>query len=54
MLEARLYQVVYTATQFEGIKGVRFLIEGKSKSVFSAEGLSIRKPLTRLSGTPVF
>ncbi len=54
MLEARLYQVIYTATQFNGIKRVVFLINGKRKETFSAEGLSIRRPFTRLKKTPIF
>ncbi len=54
MLQARLYQVVYTATQFKNIYGVRILINGKAKKFFSAEGLSIGKPLYRLSKEPIF
>jgi len=54
MLRARLYQIVYTATQFPNIDGVRILINGKKKDVFSAEGLSIKRPLKRLSEKPIF
>ncbi len=53
MLQARLYQIVYTATQFPEVTKVRILINGKRKSTFSIEGLSIKNPLGRLK-KPVF
>jgi spore germination protein GerM len=54
MLQARLYQIVYTATQFPNIQSVKILINGKSKNTFSSEGLSIRNPLTRLKTEAIF
>ena len=53
-LQARLYQVVYTATQFPEVNGVKILINGKAKNAFSTEGLSIRSPLRRLNREPIF
>lgn len=54
MLQARLYQVVYTATQFPEVESVRILINGKAKHTFSTEGLSIKNPLKRLDRKPIF
>lgn len=54
MLQARLYQVIYTATQFPEVEGVKILINGKEKDTYSTEGLSIRYPLKRLMKSPVF
>ncbi len=54
MLQARLYQVVYTATQFPEVEGVRIKINGKAKNTFSTEGLSIKRPIKRLNKKPVF
>lgn len=51
---ARLYQIVYTATQFESVKGVQILIDGKYKESFSVEGISIKYPLKRLNTAPIF
>jgi spore germination protein GerM len=48
LMETRIAQIVYTATQFEGIKKVRFLIEGKNIDYFSGEGITIvEKPIGR-------
>lgn len=54
MLQARLYQIVYTATQFPNVKGVIILINNKQKKSFSAEKISLSHPLTRLDTTPIF
>lgn len=54
MLQARLYQVVYTATQFPEVQRVKILINGKEQKTFSAEGLSISRPLKRLNKQPGF
>lgn len=54
MLQARLYQVVYTATQFPEVDKVKILINGKAKSTFSSEGLSIKHPLNRLKERAIF
>lgn len=43
----RLAQVVYTATQFPGVKAVTFKLDGKKVTVFGGEGIMIDKPRTR-------
>ncbi|MCM8772997.1 MAG: GerMN domain-containing protein [Candidatus Omnitrophica bacterium] len=48
LMETRIAQIVYTATQFPEIKKVRFLIEGKTINYFSGEGITIvEKPVSR-------
>lgn len=48
LMETRIAQIVYTATQFPEIKKVRFLIEGKPINYFSGEGITIvEKPIGR-------
>jgi hypothetical protein len=43
----RVAQVVYTATRFEGIDSVRFLLEGSPLDLLGGEGLIIDQPQTR-------
>lgn len=43
----RLAQVVYTATQFSGVSGVRFELDGKPVTVFGGEGIILDHPQTR-------
>lgn len=43
----RVAQVVYTATRFDGIQSVRFLLEGTPLDVLGGEGLIIDEPQTR-------
>ncbi len=50
---ARLYQIVYTATEFSTVNGVRILINGSQKKSFSAENIDISSPLYRIAA-PVF
>ncbi len=45
---AQLRQIVYTLTEFQNIKDVQFLIEGKTRA-FLSEGVALDKPLTRAS-----
>ncbi len=48
LMEARIAQIVCTATQFPEIQKVRFLIEGEPKKYFSGEGITIiEKPVSR-------
>jgi spore germination protein GerM len=47
ILMNRLDQLVYTATQFEGISGISIRINGQKKKFLGADGLSIAGPLTR-------
>ncbi len=44
---AQLKQIVYTATEFPGVKRVQILIEGSIKQYLSGEGFYVGKPLTR-------
>jgi lipoprotein-anchoring transpeptidase ErfK/SrfK len=49
-LQARLGQLVYTAMRFNGIRGVRVLIDGTAPTELG--GLSLRDPLTRAAFRP--
>jgi germination protein M len=44
---ARLAQVVFTATQFPSVHGVRFLLDGRAVTTFSSEGIMLRGPQMR-------
>ncbi|NNC42801.1 MAG: hypothetical protein HKO03_06145 [Acidimicrobiia bacterium] len=50
---SRLAQIVYTATGFEGIDEVLFLIDGETVDVFSSEGLILSGPQARADYTDV-
>ncbi|MBA2615455.1 MAG: GerMN domain-containing protein [Actinobacteria bacterium] len=43
----RLAQVVYTMTEFDTVKSVRFHLDGEPVDVFSGEGIVLDKPVTR-------
>lgn len=47
----QLEQVVYTATQFQTVKRVQILLDGKIRRFLASEGVSIDKPLERSSFT---
>lgn len=47
LMEMRLAQIVYTATQFPPADKVRLLIDGKKIKYFSNEGIMVDKLLTR-------
>lgn len=44
----QIYQIVYTATQFEGIDKVIFLINGEQKEFIGSEGLILNKEFSRM------
>jgi len=44
---ARLAQVVYTATRFDGVDSVAFELDGAPVTTFSAEGIDLDGPQTR-------
>ncbi|MDE3076255.1 MAG: GerMN domain-containing protein, partial [Chloroflexota bacterium] len=48
-MQLRLAQVVYTMTQFPGVKSVQLLQEGQIIPVAGGEGFPVGKPLTRQS-----
>lgn len=47
LMEMRLAQIVFTATQFPEVEKVKFLINGKEIKYFSSEGVMVDKPLGR-------
>ncbi|MCU0847410.1 MAG: GerMN domain-containing protein [Spirochaetes bacterium] len=47
ILMNRLDQIVYTATQFDGIEGVVIKINGKRRNSIGSDGLSVNGPLKR-------
>lgn len=47
ILISRLDQIIYTATEIEGVHSVIIKINGKRKQVFGSDGLSIGGPLHR-------
>ncbi len=47
LMETRLAQIVYTATQFPPADKVRLLINGKKIKYFSSEGIMVDRLLTR-------
>jgi spore germination protein GerM len=44
---AQLRQIVWTATEFESVKDVQILIEGRRVDYLGSEGIFIGSPLTR-------
>ncbi len=50
----QIYQVVYTATQFENIKGVYFYINGKEAKYLGGEGFIINNPVKPYTSLPKF
>lgn len=51
---ARVWQVVYTATQFPDISSVQFLIGGRRVAALGGEGLLIGAPMRRPASIPTF
>lgn len=51
---ARVWQVVYTATQFPGVSSVQLLIGGRRVDTLGGEGLLIGAPMHRPAAVPVF
>ena len=47
ILLSRVDQIVYTATQFDTVKGVTIRVNGKKKKTLGADGLSVDGPLHR-------
>jgi hypothetical protein len=43
----RLAQVVYTLTEFDSVRRVRFALDGEAVDVFSGEGIVLEQPVTR-------
>lgn len=51
---ARVYQIVYTATQFRGIRAVQILVDGKRRDALGGEGVWIGQPIRRPEVPPEF
>lgn len=47
ILMNRIDQIVYTATQFDGVKGVVIKINGAERRTIGPDGLALANPLTR-------
>ena len=50
----QIYQIVYTATQFNDIDSVTFKIDGKTVSYLGGDGVLIHNPVTPFSYLPSF
>lgn len=50
----QVYQIVYTATQFENLKGVYFYINGKPIKYLGGEGFLINNPVKPYTSLPKF
>lgn len=50
----RVWQIVYTATQFPQAPRVQLLIDGHTKSALGGEGVVIDRPLARPPSPPIF
>ena len=51
---ARVWQIVYTGTQFPAASAVRILIEGQPRQALGGEGVIIDAPIPRPERTPTF
>ncbi len=53
-MQARVWQIVYTGTQFPSARAVRILIEGQARQALGGEGVIIDAPIPRPERTPTF
>jgi len=53
-MQGRVWQIVYTGTQFTGVSRVRILIDGRSRRALGGEGVLIEEPIGRPAETPRF
>jgi spore germination protein GerM len=53
-MQARVWQIVYTATQFPKVSSVQLLIGGRRVDTLGGEGLLIGAPLHRPPSMPTF
>ncbi len=53
-MQARVWQIVYTGTQFPAVSRVRILIEGQDRQALGGEGVVIDEPMPRPEHTPTF
>lgn len=50
----RVWQIVFTGTQFSGVSRVRILIAGEARESMGGEGMPIEDPFTRPPSIPRF
>lgn len=53
-MQGRVWQIVFTGTQFPAVSRVRILIEGESRQALGGEGVIIEMPIPRPAQTPAF
>lgn len=53
-MQGRVWQLVYTGTQFSGASRVRILIDGQSRKALGGEGFIIEEPIARPASVPRF
>ena len=53
-MQGRVWQIVYTGTQFSGVSRVRILIDSQSRKALGGEGLIIEEPIARPASPPRF
>ena len=53
-MQARVWQLVYTGTQFPAASHVRIFIEGQPRAALGGEGVVIDEPMPRPERTPTF
>jgi spore germination protein GerM len=53
-MQARLWQIVYTATQLPAAPQARLLIEGQERQALGGEGVMLEKPIGRPPAFPRF
>jgi len=51
---ARVYQIVYTVTEFRGIRAVQILLDGERRDALGGEGVWIGEPIRRSEVPPEF
>lgn len=53
-MQGRVWQIVYTGTQFSGVSRVQILIDGQTSQALGGEGIIIEEPIARPASFPRF
>lgn len=53
-MQGRVWQLVFTGTQFSGVSRVRILIAGQPRQALGGEGVIIEDPIARPASRPTF
>ena len=53
-MQGRVWQIVYTGTQFSGVSRVQILIERRERTALGGEGVLIEEPIARPAEVPKF